>query len=322
MTGPVRWGVAGTGPVSQQIARDLALVSGAELVAVSSRTAVSAARFGDGFSVPHRFTDYSAMLDADIDAVYLGTPHVTHFALAAEALRRGRHVLCEKPLGLDAAEVRALAEIARSSGVFLMEAMWMAFTPLTALVRRIVDSGEIGEVRAVQAAFGAPFPRDGSSRWQPGGSSLLDQGIYPVTLAHLMLGEPLGVVASGVIDEQGIDLSTHFTLEYGDGRFAQGASSMVEFLAGTATVSGSTGWIGIDPGFWFASGLTVHGYGPEGPTARRCEVEREGHGYVPMLREVTRAIAAGLLEHPLRTLDDTAAVFDTLDGVRRAAAAS
>ena len=320
MRSVVRWGVAGTGPISQQIARDLALVDGAELAAVASRTEAAATVFGDEFAIPLRFSDYSAMLDADLDAVYLGTPHVTHFALAKEALQRGRHVLCEKPLGLDAAEVRELAAIAREAGVFLMEALWMRFTPLTALVREIVDSGEIGEVRAVQAAFGAPFPRDGSSRWQRGGSSLLDQGIYPVTLAHLMLGEPESVTARGVIDPLGIELSTHFTLEYGGGRFAQGASSMVEFLAGTATVSGSTGWIGLDPGFWFASGLTVNGYGPAGPTSRRIEVAREGHGYVPMLREVTRAIAAGLLEHPLHTLEETAAVFDTLDAVRRAAA--
>ncbi|NKF32302.1 Gfo/Idh/MocA family oxidoreductase, partial [Pseudomonas sp. BGM005] len=112
-----------------------------------------------------------------------GTPHVTHFDYARQALELGRHVLCEKPIALNAHEVRELASIAARSGAFLMEAMWMKFNPLHQRVVEIVQSGAIGEVRSVRGAFGAPFPRDDSSRWKPGGSTLLDQGIYPVTLA-------------------------------------------------------------------------------------------------------------------------------------------
>lgn len=317
--GAVRWGIAGTGAIARQMAHDFRLVDGASLTAIASRDPSNAAHFGDEFGIPRRFADYDAMLNSGIDAVYIGTPHVTHFALARDALLGGRHVLCEKPLGLNAGEVRELAEIARASGVFLMEAMWMKFNPLMALIRDIVDSGEIGNVRAVQASFGAPFPQDGSSRWRAGGSALLDQGIYPVTLSHMMLGVPDRAHGTGVIRPDGVDLSEHFTLEYANGRFAQGASSMVEFLGTSAAISGDRGWIAIDPGFWFASGLTVHSYGSAGPTSRRCQVDQEGYGYVPMLRAVTDAIAEGRTEHPLHTLEETAAVFDTLDAIRRGA---
>ncbi|PPF43303.1 oxidoreductase [Pseudoclavibacter sp. AY1F1] len=314
---PLRWGIAGTGAVSKQIAHDLHLVESASLVAVASRSIERSTRFAVDFDIPNPFDDYTAMLESDIDIVYLCTPHVTHFELARRALLHGKHVLCEKPLGLDAREVRELAELARDEGLFLMEAMWMKFNPLMALVGDIVRSGEIGQVRAVQASFGAPFPQDGSSRWQPGGSALLDQGIYPVTLSHMMLGAPERVHANGTVRADGNDLSEHFTLEYDGGRFAHGASSMVEFLSSSAAISGDQGWIDIDPGFWFSSSLTVHSYGPEGPRARHCTVDREGHGYTPMLRAANDAAMSGLLEHPTHTLEDTVSVFETLDAIRR-----
>ena len=130
------------------------------------------------------------MFASDIDAVYIATPHVTHFDIASEAIAAGRHVLCEKPLGMNEREVRELAARAADAGVFLMEAMWMKFNPLYARLAQLIAEGVLGEVRSVRAAFGAAFPQDGSSRWMPGGSTLLDQGIYPVTLAHMLLGRP------------------------------------------------------------------------------------------------------------------------------------
>jgi predicted dehydrogenase len=318
----IRWGLAGTGAISRQIVEDFARVDEAAVVAVSSRNEATAAAFGDEFGIANRFNDYAAMLDSPIDAVYIGTPHVTHFAMARDALIRGRHVLCEKPLGLDATEVRQLTDIARSSGVFLMEAMWMKFNPLMAALAETISAGEIGSVRAVRASFGAPFPRDDSSRWKPGGSALLDQGIYPVTLSHMLLGVPERIHARGTVRPDGVDLNEHFTLEYADGRFTHGASSMVEFLDTTAAVSGDRGWIGIDPGFWFASAFTLHTYTATGPKERTYQVTREGHGYVPMLRSVTQAIALGSTEHQLHTLEDTALIFDTMDLIRQQISAS
>lgn len=313
---PIRWGIVGTGAISQQIAADLGLVGEAEIAAVTSRSVDSADEFADRYAIPLRFDDYSTMLDADLDAVYIATPHVTHFDYVREALLRGRHVLCEKPLGLTAAEVRELAAIASRSGVFLMEAMWMKFNPLYRRLRDLVDAGAIGEVRSARASFGAPFPRDESSRWKPGGSALLDQGIYPVTLAHLVLGPPSRISAAGLVRDDGVDLSESFALHYPDGRFAQGASSMVEFLDMSASISGTSGWITIDTGFWYASRLTVHRFTTGGDVRESHEIEREGNGYVPMLREVSSAIRDGNTEHPWHTLEDTALVFDTMDEIR------
>lgn len=316
--GRLRWGIAGTGGISRQIAADFSLVDNAEIAAVSSRHMSSAEEFAGTFRIPTSFDDYSTMLDADIDAVYIGTPHVTHFELARVALQRGRHVLCEKPIGLNGTEVRELAAVASESGAFLMEAMWMKFNPLYLRLREIVDEGVIGELRSVRSSFGAPFPRDDSSRWKPGGSALLDQGIYPVTLSHMFLGEPSSITAAGIVQEDDVDLGQNYTLNYPGGRFAQGASSMVNFLDQSASLSGTKGWITIDTGFWFASRFTLHRFSVEkGETTETYETTREGYGYVPMLRAVTAAILNGELQHPLHTMDEAARVFDTMDGIRQ-----
>lgn len=194
----------------------------------------------------------------------------------------------------------------------------MKFNPLYGRLREMVDSGAIGEISSVRSSFGAPFPRDDSSRWKPGGSALLDQGIYPVTLSHMFLGEPSSITAAGVVQEDGVDLCQNYTLAYPGGRFAQGASSMVNFLDQSASLSGTGGWITIDTGFWFAKRFTVHRFSVEkGETTKTYEITREGNGYVPMLRAVTAAILNGEVEHPLHTLDETARVFDTLDEIRR-----
>ncbi|MGO4681265.1 Gfo/Idh/MocA family protein [Microbacterium sp. 2MCAF23] len=217
---------------------------------------------------------------------------------------------------MNAGEVRELARIAQESDVFLMEAMWMKFNPLFVRLQELLDAGAIGHVRSLRASFGAPFPEDGSSRWQPGGSALLDQGIYPVTLSHMLFGKPDSISAAGLVREDGVDLRNNFTLNHDAGAFTQGAASMLEFLDMSATIAGTRGWITIGSGFWYASQLTVHGYNLEGETVEPVKVDREGYGYTPMLRAVTDAIRRGAREHPSHTLQTTADIFDTLDAIR------
>jgi predicted dehydrogenase len=315
----VRWGIVATGTISRQMTADLGVVESAEVVAVSSRRSESSAAFAEEFAIGAHYDDHHRMFATDIDAVYIGTPHATHFEIAEAALLAGKHVLCEKPMGLSADQVRDLGAIAADRGLFLMEAMWMKFNPLYTRLGELLESGRIGDVRSVHASFGVPFPVDDSSRWRAdmGGSTLLDQGIYPVTLAHMIFGTPDRIHADGVVRADGVDLSEHFSLEYSDGRYGRGASSMVEFLDLSASICGTAGWITIDAGFWATSKMTVRQ--PFGDEAGNEVIETlwEGNGYVPMLRAVNEAIQAGLTEHPLHTTAHSVAVFETLDEIRR-----
>jgi predicted dehydrogenase len=314
----LRWGVVGTGAISRQIVADFALIPDATVTAVASRQLQRADAFADEFGIAERYASLREMFGSGVDAVYIATPHVTHFEIVSEAITAGRHVLCEKPLGMNEREVRELSARAVDAGVFLMEAMWMKFNPLHTRLVQLVADGVLGEVRGVRAAFGAAFPQDGSSRWMPGGSALLDQGIYPVTFAHMLLGRPETVTAHGTVRADGVDVREDFMLGYPDGRFAQGASSMVEWIDPSAAVSGTDAYVTLPGGFWWASQLTVHHPLPWGQRRQEVvEVEREGNGYVPMLRAVVGAIRAGALEHPLHTADATATIYSTLDEIRR-----
>jgi predicted dehydrogenase len=224
-------------------------------------------------------------------------------------------VLLEKAFTATAAEARSLAGLAAEQGRFLMEAMWMRFNPT---IRRLLDEvagGAIGEVRTVQASFGFPPPPDALHwRHELGGGALLDMGVYPLTFAQLLLGEPASIEATGELREDGLDLTASVHLRYGDGRFAALLTSLRGFLSPAGSVGGSDGLISVGPLFLAAESFTV--VKPPFGEPRTVAEPREGRGYVPMFRAVSRAVADGLLEHPDRPLRDTIAVLETIDEIR------
>lgn len=323
MTGagdPMRWAAVGTGTISRSVVPDMGLCDGVEVAVVQSRDADKAARFADEFGIPASTGSYDDVLaDPSIDAVYIATPFAVHHRMTRQALMAGKHVLVEKPMGMNAAEVEDLFALAGHQGVFCMEAMWMKFSPIFRRLQEELAQGRIGEVRNVRATFGVPFPDEGGSKWDPArsGGALLDQGIYPVTLAHSVLGPPASVHAGGVVREDGLDVAEHFTFEYDGGRFMQGASSLAEFGELTASVAGTRGWITLDVPFWAATRMRIHAGGMQEifRTPQEVEIPWEGHGYVPMIRAVAQAIDAGQLQHPIHNADDTVAVFRTIDEI-------
>nr|WP_314840787.1 Gfo/Idh/MocA family oxidoreductase [uncultured Microbacterium sp.] len=315
------WAIIGTGFISQSISDDLRLVPGARRQAVCSRDRDKARAFAadNGFAVAHR--SVSAVLDdPTVDAVYIATPHSTHAAITIAALESGKHVLIEKPMAVSADQGRQIARAAAVNGRFAMEAMWMRFNPAYRDLVAAARAGAIGEVRSVRASFGLPFGAAESTRWsaERASSTMLDQGIYPVTLALDVLGRPARVHATGRLRDDGVDLTAHVTFEYDDDRFAQLSASMVEYIEPTASVSGSDGWMTAPAPFWAADEFTTQA----GPIARalterhRTHHDRRGNGYVPMLEAVTLAIAEHRTEHPAHPLADSITTLEVLDAIR------
>lgn len=320
MTTKPTWAIIGTGKISRSMIADLRAI-GAEVRMVHSRSAENAERFAQEFAIPHHTDSYGQVLaDPAVDILYVATPFTSHFALTREAIGAGKHVLVEKPMATSAREARELFDLAREHRVFLMEGMWMKFNPAFRRLKTELAAGRIGDPRSLRAGFCMPMP-EGGSRWSLDGSpgALLDQGIYPVTLAHALFGVPTSIRAAGRLREDGLDLAEHFSFEYADGRWATGASSMVELGESSAAISGTQGWIELPGMFWANTSLEIHADSWDQIIANplRIDLDREGNGYVPMLREVTDAILAGVLEHPVHTADDTIAVFGTLDEIRR-----
>ena len=316
---PLRWGVVGTGAISRQMVADFALVPDATVSAVASREVERADAFADEFGIAERYASRREMFASDIDAVYIATPHVTHFEIASEAIAAGRHVLCEKPLGMNEREVRELSAQAVDAGVFLMEAMWMKFNPLYARLCRAHRRGRAGRRaqragrvrRRLPAATAAAGGCRAGARCSTRAST---RSRWPTCFSVV----PTPFTHGGQCAPDGVDLREEFSLGYADDRFAHGASSMVEWIDPSAAVSGTDAYVTITGGFWWASQLTVHHPLPWGQRRQEViEVEREGNGYVPMLRAVVDAIRAGALEHPLHTAAATAEIYSTLDEIRR-----
>ncbi|MBX3098987.1 MAG: Gfo/Idh/MocA family oxidoreductase [Salinibacterium sp.] len=318
MTTTVRWGLVGTGNLANRTIRDIRLTENADLVAVVSRNQHSADAFAETWGIPTAYGDYSEFLAAsDIDLVYIGTPHGTHFDYAKQAIEAGKNVLCEKAFTLTAADARELARLAHEHGVFLMEAMWMRFSPALERIHQLISSGAIGDIRFIQAGMGFAHDVVPGGRFHTpelGGGAILDMGIYPLTLAHHFLGAPERISAIGEMWPNGIDLDELMTLEYSSGAVARLASSISYMLPRTAAIGGTGGVIEIDEPFWAATSIRLRS-GTDAPEVIAIEVE--GAGYVPMFRAVGETLLAGKLEHPTNPLSATISVLETVDEVRR-----
>ena len=143
----IRWGIISTGGIASTFASELAQTDSGSAVAVGSRRAASAEAFGERFGIPNRHDSYEALVaDPEVDAVYVGTPHPMHHEDALLALRAGKHVLCEKPFTMNAAEAEELVAEARQRELFLMEAMWARFLPHMREIRRLLADGALGEI--------------------------------------------------------------------------------------------------------------------------------------------------------------------------------
>ena len=184
------------------------------------------------------------MADPDVDVVYVASPHSLHVEHTMLALEAGKHVLCEKPMTLDAPSTERLFAEARERGLFLMEAMWMATNPVVRTVLRLLAEGGHGRPLQVHADLGFPVRAEPTDRLLDpalGAGALLDMGIYPLTLAHLVLGEPESLVAVAALSESGIDLDVAIAGRYRDGATAALTASMTAQSPRTATVATDTG---------------------------------------------------------------------------------
>lgn len=318
----VRWAVVGTGGIGRRTVGDLRLCDTADVVAVGSRSRDSANAFAKEWSLPLAFDDYAELCSSpEIDAVYIGTPHSTHFAYARQALEAGKHVLCEKPLTMTAGEALELGRVAANSGCFLMEAMWMKFSPAMQRAMEVIAAGTLGEPRFVQAGLGYPVPPNGPKRfWDAalGGGALYDMAVYTITLTHMILGEPVEISATGTMRPDGVDLEEAITLRYASGALAQLATSITTLIPPRGWVGGTKGCIDFGEQLFSPGSIRiVVGQPPVPPSVKDEVFQKEGNGYVPMFRAVNEQILAGATGHPLHPVSATASVLQIMQTIQK-----
>ncbi len=309
MSEEIRWGVVGPGRIAEKVVEDFAVVDGARAVAVASRSLERAEAFASRHGQERAYGSYAEILaDPDVDVLYLATPHPQHHALSLGALRAGKALLVEKAFTATTAGAQEVVDVARETGIFVMEAMWTRFQPAVVALRELVADGAIGEVRSVQADLGVAREYDAADRLFDlalGGGALLDLGVYVVSFAQMLLGTPSRVVAAGSLVPSGADAEASLLLDYGDGRSAALMTSLRNALPGQARVFGTTGWIDVPPRFHHPHTIVLHRAGAEPETITRAPI---GAGYAHELIEVSDGVRDGRAESAVMPLADTLAV--------------
>ncbi len=315
----VRWGILATGNIAHSFASDLALVADNVLVAVGSRSEESSRAFAEQYSSPaapvRAHPSYGELADdPDVDVIYVATPHGRHDIDVLRCFQSGKAVLCEKALTLETSSTQQLVDAARHRGLFFAEAMWMRTNPN---IRRVVElalDGACGTIGQVRAELGFVAPAHVDRLWDPalGASALLDVGIYPLTFAHLVLGEPDDVAAGATLSDRGIDLGGGATLTYPGGAVASLAWTQMAWTDNRAAVSGDGGRLEIPSRFHEATGFTY----THGETLESHAEPLLGLGYAHEIEEVAGCLRAGRTESDLLPLDGTVAVMRVLDEIR------
>ena len=155
----VRWGIVGPGVIAHEFADDFAHVTNAQVVAVASRSKARAQQFAQKYGIAKVYHSYDALFaDAEVDAVYVATPHTHHLVQSTQALQSGKAVLCEKPITTNPSELQQLLQVANSTGNYLIEGMWTYFLPVFAKVQQWINEGRLGTICHVKADFGYPKP--------------------------------------------------------------------------------------------------------------------------------------------------------------------
>ena len=313
---PLRWGILGPGRIAHRFVRE-ALHHTAQLVtAVGSRSEGRAGAFAHEFGIESAHGDYEALVaDPDVDAVYIATPHSEHLSNALLAIAAGKHVLIEKPITRNANEARELLAAARAAGVFLMEAMWTNFLPHIVELKAVLDRGEIGELVGLAADHGQMLNFGAAHRLmnpQLAGGAILDLGVYPISFAHLVLGQPETVTAVGEVTETGVDGHASIALSYADGVYALLDTTLWAGTPCIAWVAGDRGRVFVERQFYHPTQFHI---------ARLDGTTWSYDGRVPggfqyQIAEVARRVAAGATESPLRTWHATLEVMEIMDSAR------
>lgn len=334
----VRWGIIAPGKIAHKAAKALQSLSKTDsdiiLGAVASRDGQRAKEFASQYGFLRSYDSYDALFDdAEIDVVYIASPHTFHAELSLKALSHGKHVVCEKPAAVNSAQLTQVIAEAKKRNLFYMEATWMCFNPAVRQALTWLDEGKIGDLEHIEASFSfrnKPNPESRLFAPELAGGALLDTGIYPVTFAMMAAGSsdydsettiaiPQKISTLAKI-HNGIDEWNTVSLSFTGGTTARLESSVITESASNskdAYLYGTEGYIKL-PLFWMAQEAQLFLY--ETDSVRLAEQVKKPfsvNGYEYEMQEAVRCIREGQIESPLHTHADTLAVCSVLDTCRK-----
>jgi predicted dehydrogenase len=310
----LRWGIAATGKIAASMCEALGTLADAEVVAVGSRSQDAADAFAARFGIPSAHGSYDSLwADDDVDVVYIASPHSHHHAMTIAALDAGKHVLCEKAFAINASQAREMVAAAQRNDRFLMEAMWTWFIPAVVDIRQRVLDGEIGELKVVEANFAIPVTDPGGRhrRLDLAGGAMLDIGIYPISFARFLAGDPVDAKVIGTLGPTGVDATVGGVVTYSSGALGVFHTSLDMLGSLGASVYGTLGRIDVDAPFWFPNAFTVRLDG-EDPV----HVHMENQGLAHEAAHAMHRIRGGHRESDVISLAATVSTMELLDDIR------
>jgi predicted dehydrogenase len=341
-TKTIRWGIAGTGTIAAQFASDIGLARGAILSAVCSRELAKARQFAVRHSGVASFGSLQSMISSgEIDAVYIATPNAVHLAQTLECIAAGIPVLVEKPLTASLGEALEIEKAARAAGSFVMEALWSRYLPAITNLRRALRDGRIGTIRKLEADLAWKHDYDPESRFfdkSQGGGALHDLGIYAISLARYLLGDPLSFESSWRAAPSGVDIDATLCMRF-PGAEAEIRCGFDRVGSNRLIIEGEKGVVVIAAPFIKATGFAVYRsrrladlLEPGGnslsdklrrkvftrlplPGVKRHVLGFEGSGLQFEIEAASSAIRQGLSEEPDNRLEDTIAALSIIDAV-------
>ncbi|MCL7754389.1 Gfo/Idh/MocA family oxidoreductase [Polaribacter sp. Z022] len=311
----IRWGIIGLGNIAQKFATDLATIKDAELVAVASRSKENADEFAVKFNSKKAYGSYDELAkDAEVDAVYIATPHSFHKEHTILCLKNKKAVLCEKPFAMNLQEVEEMLTVAKENNVLLMEALWTFFLPHYNYVLEVYKNEKLGKLKSLEADFGFYNEYDTSRRLfrkEVGGGSLLDIGIYPIFAALSTLGNPNSIKADATFFENGADSSCDMIFNYKTAKVTL-KSTLIENTATEAIFNFERGTIKINTMFHMPTTVTITENGKE----ETIDFNYQTIGYNFETEHFNNLLRNGKKESDVMTFNFSKILIKTLDTVR------
>jgi len=243
----VRWGLLSTANINRRLIPAIRASKRGELIAVASRSAEKVKMYAKEWGIPKAFESYQEMLDSgEVDAVYIGLPNHLHAEWSIRSMQAGLHVLCEKPFAIRIEEVEDMIETSKRTGRVLAEAFMYRHHPQTKIVGEFVHSGKLGEITSIQGTFHFAMGSRDNVRLVPewGGGALWDIGVYPMSYAQFIFGEPpLDVFGMQWLGDSGVDEIFAGQMRYSNGAFAQFSCSFVTPFHTRIEITGTKGRI-------------------------------------------------------------------------------
>lgn len=313
----MRWGFVGTGKIAQRIMVAFALVPDAEVVAAYSRNVKAMHAFCDQWNIPKRYETVEELVsDSEVDIVYLATPHIVHYEHTMKALRAGKHVLCEKPIAMSRRETQEMADLAREKGVFLMEALWSRFFPISCWLRELIRSGKMGRVSNVMADFSYQAEYDPEYRFfkkELGGGAMRGAGIYPLSMAAMVFGETPCEIKAMAETRNGVDLRSCSLLRFPGGGTAQIYTGFQSESVWGANIAFEKGAVYI-PNFWHPDRAYII---RDGEAVETIEMPFVFPGFQFEIIETMKCIREGKTECEIMPLDESIELAGALDEMYR-----